>query len=105
MTRHSRSAPRSATNDNIADYSSLGPVTTNPSEGVLYRKPDIVAPGSNIRSAIAAAGDNGYASLSGTSMAGPHVAGLVALIISANPALRGDVGDDRARHPPDRPSH
>ena len=34
-----------ATDDAIADYSSLGPVSDNPTEGVIYRKPDIVAPG------------------------------------------------------------
>jgi serine protease AprX len=79
-----------ATNDNIANFSSLGPVLTNPSEGVAYRKPDIVAPGVGIRSATAAS-DTSYASFSGTSMSGPHVAGLVALIISANPQLRGHV--------------
>jgi subtilisin family serine protease len=79
-----------ATNDAIADYSSLGPVSDNPIEGVNYRKPDITAPGSDIRSALAGS-DSEYGLLSGTSMAGPHVAGLVALIISANPALRGHV--------------
>ena len=74
----------------IANYSSLGPVADNPIEGINYRKPDIVAPGTNIRSSVQG-NDNAYASFSGTSMAGPHVAGLVALIISANPELRGHV--------------
>jgi serine protease AprX len=79
-----------ATNDNIASFSSLGPVNDNPIEGVRYRKPDISAPGAGIRSSIAT-NDTAYASFSGTSMASPHVAGLVALVISANPALRGHV--------------
>jgi serine protease AprX len=79
-----------ATNDGIADYSSLGPVSDNTVEGVNYTKPDITAPGSDIRSSLAGSDDE-YGLLSGTSMAGPHVAGLVALIISANPSLRGHI--------------
>jgi hypothetical protein len=50
--------------------------------------PDISAPGVTVRSSVR---DGSYDSLSGTSMAGPHVAGLVALVISANPDLRGQV--------------
>ena len=51
-------------------------------------KPDIVAPGVNILSSLP--GGN-YGENSGTSMAGPHVVGAVALLWSADPTLVGDI--------------
>ncbi len=71
--------------DTISFSSSRGPVTV---DGSQRMKPDISAPGTSIRSSIR---NNGYASFSGTSMAGPHVAGHMALIMSAQPSLIGDV--------------
>jgi len=76
----------SQANDSIAGFSSRGPVSY---DNRVFVKPDVVAPGVGVRSAIPGLK---YATLSGTSMAGPHVAGTVALMISANPSLRGEVG-------------
>jgi serine protease AprX len=78
--------------DTISSFSSRGPTVLGAPPAPLLLKPNITAPGSSIRSALQGS-DSEYGSLSGTSMAGPHVAGLVALLISANPGLRGDVDD------------
>ncbi|HNE27965.1 MAG TPA: S8 family peptidase, partial [Saprospiraceae bacterium] len=72
-------------NDTIAGFSSRGPVII---DGSLRNKPNVSAPGVSVRSSVRG---GGYANFSGTSMAGPHVVGLVALMFSANPELRGEV--------------
>jgi subtilisin family serine protease len=69
----------------IASFSSRGPSTC---PGTLFPiKPEVSAPGVNTWSA---APGGGYQFLSGTSMAGPHVAGVVALMRAANPDVDVD---------------
>ncbi|KAF0709451.1 Aste57867_5916 [Aphanomyces stellatus] len=63
--------------DKLASFSSKGPT---PDARI---KPDVSAPGYKVRSAWNT-GDANYNTISGTSMATPHVTGAVALILSAN---------------------
>ena len=67
----------------IAGFSSRGPTFCTPG-GQAAIKPDIAAPGENVVSSVP---NNGYSSFSGTSMASPHINGVVALMRQANPDI------------------
>jgi len=71
----------------IAQFSSRGP-----SAFVGMIGPDITAPGVNIRSAVTGKKYDQFM-WSGTSMAGPHVVGVVALMWSANRNLIGKIDE------------
>jgi len=78
-------------NDTITNFSSRGSVNVDSSGRT---KPNVTAPGQSVTSYwLQGTGTNtfSYLNASGTSMAGPHVAGLVALMISADSTLAGDV--------------
>ena len=74
-------------NNGLANFSSRGP-------SLFYTpnllKPNISAPGVDVLSSYSD-NDTQFASLNGTSMAGPHVVGVVALLWSARPQLVRDI--------------
>lgn len=70
----------------ISSFSSIGPKQC-PGTGSLSIHPEVVAPGQNVRSAW---GVDGYNTISGTSMASPHVSGSILLLKEAFPYLSGE---------------
>jgi subtilisin family serine protease len=71
----------------LASFSSRGPSTFY-TPNLL--KPNVSAPGVSVRSSYGTS-DTTYVTISGTSMAGPHVAGVVALLWSARPPLSRNI--------------
>ncbi|QXE01927.1 S8 family serine peptidase [Terribacillus sp. DMT04] len=69
--------------DGLSNTSSRGP---SPYEGEI--KPDIAAPGVNVYSSVSGSGYS--AAFSGTSMAAPHVSGVIALLLQADSSLTID---------------
>jgi subtilisin family serine protease len=96
--------------DAVSSYSSRGPSPNiDPYNNPLYwyystwnlLKPDVSAPGENVRSSL---NTGGYGTMSGTSMASPHVTGGTAVLLQKNPALTVTELYDLFRNYCDQPS-
>ncbi|WP_372761570.1 S8 family serine peptidase [Pseudoalteromonas sp.] len=87
--------------DRIASFSNEGPrLDDGDADALDEMKPEVSAPGVAIVSANGSLFSDGrqYKSLSGTSMATPHIAGVVALMLEANPHLTPAQIDATLRH-------
>lgn len=73
--------------DAVAVFSSHGPSLT-----ATRIKPEVSAPGVNVRS-CGITSDTTYTILSGTSMATPHVAGAVALLVQSGLNTRTEIAN------------
>jgi len=86
-------------NDNIASFSGGSIVedgrNKTPSQ---YIKPDFAAPGVNIKSAVPDENPKEYDEWDGTSMAAPHIAGVIALILEVDNTLTVAEIDDALKN-------
>ncbi len=77
----------------VGAHDSLGKIAAFSARGLASAdrdqvRPDVALPGVAVVSSVL---NDQYASYNGTSMSGPHAVGVFALMISANPNLRGQV--------------